>query len=63
MSTTKATIARKQRVTASKGGKIVGVFNSVKECSLSLGVPPSRVSEYAKSGRVFKGGYEFKYYG
>ncbi len=52
---------RGRQVIALRGGHFVGRFNTLRECAQQLGIPPSRVCEYAQSGRIYKGGYSFKY--
>ena len=61
MSTAKASEARRRMIAVLKGGYVVGVYPSVKRCSEELKIPHSRISEYAKSGRIYKGGFEFLY--
>ena len=61
MSTIKANLARKRKVAAIRGGYVIGVYSSLKDCSIATGIPSSRICEYARSGRVFKNGYEFRY--
>lgn len=61
MSTRQATLARQRKVIALRGGYVVGVYPSLKACSTDIGIPSSRICEYARSGRIFRGGYEFKY--
>ena len=56
-----ATSARKRSIAVVKGGYVQGCYGSLKECSSETGVPPSRICEYAKSGRIYKGGIVFKY--
>lgn len=59
--TTKATESRKKAVMAFLGNKKIGYYRSLKECSAAIGVPSSKICEYARSGRIYKGGLAFKY--
>lgn len=59
--TTMATMARLRAIVVFVSDQKIARFNSIKECSTALGVPSSRICEYAKSGRVYRKGYQFKY--
>lgn len=56
-----ASKARERAISVVKGGAVKGTYRSLKECSLDMGIPTSRICEYAKSGMIYKGGYEFIY--
>ena len=44
-----------------KGGAEIGRYSSIKECSDNIGIPSSVICAYARIGRIYKGGLEFKY--
>jgi len=58
--TSAASRARMRAVSAICGG-YRRVYPSLKDCSVATGIPSSRICESAKSGKVSKGGYLFKY--
>lgn len=52
---------RKRSIIVMKGGAEIGRYSSIKECSDNIGIPSSVICAYARIGRIYKGGLEFKY--
>ncbi len=58
---TSAAIKAHQRFIAAMHGEKREIFPSLKACSEKIGIPSSVICKHAKSGRIAKGGYTFKY--
>ena len=61
MSTEAASLARKRAVIAYRLEDEIGRFESIKECSESLGIPSSKICDSARYGITFRKVYNFKY--